>query len=578
MIQAIRGAKVSFAGRSIRFDFENFWLAMLTVVVLVLVGIPLATAAIASLRPGDTLPFDAGAWTLANFGQALTSAQALQLVRNTLIYMLASLAVALPIALALAWLVERTDMPLRDWLYTLILIPMVIPGLLQAIGWALLLNPRNGVVNIVLRAVTGSDSPTGPLSLYTIPGLVGITALTIVPSSFLMLAGLLRNINSRYEEAASTSGARFSQTLRLVTLPLIAPGLLTTLLYYSVVMNEFFEIPMAIAPNAQFPVLSLQIFLNTQPQAGGTPLYGQAAAYGLLTLILGFVLLWFYRRATAAAQRFAVIVGKGGTTQKLRLGWARYPALAFGLLYLFLAAVLPVAILVWTSFLSFYEPPSVAALTRVTWNNYEAILSNQQIAGATVNSLMVLIFASTLTISLAGLVAWVTHRGKTNGFLDFLVFLPTALPAIVLALAVMLVYIRTPLWGTVWILVVAQIVRYLPFTTRLMSSALLQIHTELEEAAWISGASKLGTLRRILLPLLFPALGNAWMWVALHSVRDFTFPIMLGSIGNVVLASLLWALWLRGEYSRVGAMSTLILVVSMCAVVIVRCQTTNAAI
>jgi iron(III) transport system permease protein len=136
-------------------------------------------------------------------------------------------------------------------------------------------------------------------------------------------------------------------------------------------------------------------------------------------------------------------------------------------------------------------------------------------------------------------------------------------PGIVIALAVLLFYIRTPIWGTVWILVVGQVIRYLPFTTRVVSTNLLQIHAELEEAAWASGASRFVTFRRVLLPLLAPAIANGWVWVAVHSMRDFTFPIMLGTFGNLVIASLLWSLWERGEYSQVGAMATVLALVSM---------------
>jgi len=558
--------RLSFLRRQPRdYELGEALLALIWLVVLLLVGIPLLTVLVATLRPGERLPFEAGAWTLANFVEAFGSPLTVQLIRNTVLYAVSTLCCAIPFAFVLAWAVERTDLRFGQAISSLILIPLAIPPLLQAVGWALLLTPRNGLFNIWLRQAAGSREAAGPLNLYTFAGLVFVSVLSIIPSAFIMLSSMMRNSNPQLEEAASSSGAKPAQIMRRISVPLVLPGILATLVYFGIVMIEFFELPLAIGQTAQFPVLSLQIFRYTQPQGGATPAYGTAAAFSLLGLILGLVLLWGYRRATVASRKYAVVVGKSTARQRLRLGWLKFPL--WGLVggYVMLSVILPLAVLLWASLLPFYQPPSPAAMAKLTWTNYQSVISDPRIAGAIVNTFLMVMAAATITMVLAAVIAWRAQRtpNRATALLDFMVFLPIVVPGIVIALAVLLVYIRTPIWGTIWILVVGQLIRFLPFTTRQMNTAILQIHNELEEAGWTSGASKLATFRRVLLPLLAPALGNGWIWVAMHSVRDFTFPIMLATVGNVVVASLLWALWQQGDYGHVSALATLVVLASM---------------
>ena len=542
---------------------EDWIPRLVAVVAFFLVATPLLTVGVASFRPSITLPFEAGDWTLQNFVEVFGAGFTYRLLFNTFLYMSASLAIGLSIALAFSWLVERTDMPYADSVYTLLLIPMAIPGLLTALGWVFLLGPRQGVINLLLRNLLDLRVHTGPLDIYTFAGMVFITALSVVPTMFIMLGPLLRNVNPSFEEAAETAGADIWTTLRKVTFPLISPGIMAVILYFIIVMIEFFEIPLAIGMNANFPVLSLQIYSLTR--GGHLPEYGLASTYSFLGLALGVFLLYQYRRATANAEKFAVIVGRGYVQKRFKLGWWKYPALGLIGLYLFLALVLPVSILLWSSLMDFYRPPSLAALAHVSLVNYLNVFLSPQIVTAATNTLILFLVASTSATLLAFLVSWVTqrYRPRFGPVLDNAVFLPLAVPSIVIALGVLLFYIRTPLWGTIWIIVIGHVIRYLPFSTRTLSAAILQIHQELEEAAWVSGASKLTTLRKIILPLLLPALGNTWLWVAIHSMRDFSFPLMLISYTNVVITSLLWSLWEQGNLTTVSALAVLLILISV---------------
>jgi len=550
------------AGLRLR-SLEHWVPGLVALIALLLVATPLLTVTVASFRPGLTLPFQAGDWTGENFITAFGSAFTYRLLLNTFLYTFVSLTIGLSIALAFAWLVERTDMPCASSVYTLLLIPLAIPSLLKALGWVLLVGPRQGVINLLLRNVLGLDTAVGPLNIYTFSGMVFLTALSFVPTMFLMLGPLLRNIDPSFEEAAQTSGVATLNTLRKITFPLISPGILAVVMYFVIVMIESFEIPLAIGLNANFPVLSLQIYTSVRGSA--LPEYGLASAYSFLGLVLGVVLLYAYRQATSNAQRYAVITGKGYSQKRFRLGRGKYVALGFIGLYFFLAVLLPVGVLLWSSLLDFYRPPSWEALAHISWKNYLAIFRSPRLTLAALNTCVLFLGAATLSVILALLVAWTIQRSRARftAVLDNAVFLPLAVPSIVIALGVMLFYISTPLWGTIWIIVLGQIIRYLPYGTRTVSAALVQIHRELEEAAWASGASRLTTLRKIILPLLLPALGNAWLWVAVHSMRDFTFPLMLISYTNVVITSLLWSLWERGAMTEMSALAVLLILCSV---------------
>ncbi len=551
-------------------SLEQWAPRLIALVALLLVATPLLTVTVASFRPGLTLPFQSGAWTAENFVTAFGSAFTYRLLLNTFLYTCVSLSIGLSIAVVFAWLVERTDMPYANSVYMLLLIPMAIPSLLKALGWVLLVGPRQGVINLLIRNLLGLETVVGPFNIYSFTGMVFLTALSFVPTMFLMIGPLLRNIDPSFEEAAETSGVGSLNTLRKITLPLISPGILAVVMYFVIVMIESFEIPLAIGLNANFPVLSLQIYTSVRGSA--LPEYGLASAYSFLGLVLGVVLLYGYRNATTNAERYAVITGKGYSQRRFRLGRGKYLALGFIGLYFFLAVLLPVGVLLWSSLLDFYRPPSRAALAHVSWKNYLTIFQSPRLALAAVNTCVLFFSAATLSVILSLLISWVIQRSRARftAVLDNAVFLPLAVPSIVIALGVMLFYISTPLWGTVWIIVLGQIIRYLPFGTRTVSAALVQIHQELEEAAWASGASRLTTLRKIILPLLLPALGNAWLWVAVHSMRDFTFPLMLISYTNVVITSLLWSLWERGAMTEMSALAVLLILCSVVFSVVTR--------
>jgi iron(III) transport system permease protein len=250
----------------------------------------------------------------------------------------------------------------------------------------------------------------------------------------------------------------------------------------------------------------------------------------------------------------------------------------FVALLFFLQLVLPVLILLWTALLPFYQPPSAAALQSASLGTFAAVLSKPRVLLSLGNTALLVLVAATITMLLASVIAWLAQRRqrKAAWLLDLLAFVPLAIPGVVMALALLLLLVRTPLYGTVWILVIGHVAAFLPFCVRLMGAALIQLRPELEEAARTSGAGPLVAFGHIVLPLVLPSIIDGWVWVFAHSLRDFTFPLMFRTTQNVVIATLIWELWNQPDTPGAAALSVLLVLLVLATAVVLRSVTARA--
>lgn len=540
----------------------------------VLVVVPLAILLVTSLQVGTTLAFPPPALSLDRYEQVFGDAVTYRLLLNTVGYALGSIALALPPATLLSWLVGRTDLPGRDIVRNVAFTSFAMPGLIAAFGWILLASPRSGALNVLLRATVVPGLSEGPLDVYTLPGMVFVTAIALVPGFFTLLIAVFERMDPALEEAAAAAGASRFTITRRITFPLLLPGFLATIVFYMVVLMQTFEIPLAIGTSAQVPVLSTRIFILTQPEFGNID-YGLAGAFATITLMVGIGLLALYFRATRLQARYQVVGGRGYRVNPLRLGPWRGPALAFVVVLFLAQLVLPVLILLWTALLPFYQPPSIAALPFVSLNTFAVVLSKPRVLLSFGNTATLVLVAATGTMLLASVIAWLAQQRQRRAgwFLDLLGFIPLAIPGVVMALALFLLFVRTPLYGTVWLIVIGHVVSYLPFSIRLMGVALIQLRRELEEAARTSGVGPIDSFTRIVLPLVLPSLMDGWIWVFAHSLRDFTFPLMFRTTQNVVIATLIWELWNQPDTPGAAALSVLLVVTVLATTVLLRSGT-----
>lgn len=543
-------------------------LALLALITVMLVLGPLIVLVHTSILPQGALPLTAEPTTLDNYRAAFGRADTYILVRNTLWYAGGSVLLAVALATAIAWLAERTDLPVRGAVHTLMFSWMAVPPLVMAFGWILLLNPNNGALNIALKAVFGLRE--SPITIYSIWAMIAITGISLVPTTYVMVSNILRNMDTQLESAATASGANRLTVLRRITLPLLSPGLLSVAIYMFMVMVQAFDVPLAIGLTARTPVLSTRIYVLTAGNEA-LPEYGLSAALGTVLMVFAIGLMWGYFRLVRTGERFRVVTGKAFRPRRQRLG--RLKPVMGGLVLLYFAMMfLPLLMLLWTSLLPFYRTPTVEALSAVTLANYRDVLSQPVVRQAAANTVLLALASATLAMGLAGLISWYSVRTswRLARWLETLAFMPTAVPHIVMAMAIMVLYLRTPLHGTVALLILAHAGIYIAFGTRTMNSALLQIHQELENAATVSGAPWATTLRRIVLPILWPQFLNGWLWVVAHSARDLTVPLMLMSTGNLVVSSLLWMMWEHPNVPSAAALAVLLVVALMSLVFVVQ--------
>jgi iron(III) transport system permease protein len=524
-------------------------LGLLTFALLAIVVLPLLLMIVAAFRPLGTLPLDPGPFDASAFERGFSQAGMGEVLLNTAVFAGGSVMLALPIAIVLAFLTERTDLPFRNAIYVAMFVPMTIPVFATALGWILLLGPRAGILNVGLNELLGRESTDGLLNIYSMRGMIFLQALGLVPSMWLLLTAVLRNMNPVLEEAASTSGAGRISTFKKVTLPLMRPAIAAVLIYYLVQGIEILELPLAVGPNAGVEVLSTRIFFEVMPVGAEPPDYPVAAAIGMLALALGVIGIVIYSYLMRRASSFAVVSGKAYRPQRIRLGRWKWPALLFVFGYMLLKVILPLGVLLYASFLRFYQPPRVGDLPW-TLDNYVRLLDYRHFGRYFVNTILVSFGAAALTMLLAGLVSWfvVRYPSKLTKLLNFFAFMPLAIPGVISTLAFFLIFIGTPLYGSLILMVLAFTSRYLAYGTRLMHAAQLQIHKELEEASLTSSVPPWRGYLSINLPLLKPAMINGFLWVLVHAARDFSVALLLATAGSLLAGNVIYSAFVGGSY------------------------------
>src|SRR6476469_5713365 len=482
-----------------------------------------------------------------------------------------STAVALVLGGALAWLVERTDLPAPTLVRALVILPMATPPFLLAISWIILLSPRTGVINSVLMQTFGLGTP--PFNIYSLGGMILVEGLALVPSAFLILAPAARNLDPSLEESALVSGANTGQLVFRIILPLLLPMLAGTAIFLMIVSFVVFDVPGTIGMPSRIFVLSSQIYSLVADSPRGIPEYGKVSAMALMFTVGLLVLTLAYHRLMRHAGRFVTVTGRGYRPRPFALGRLRWVAIAGVGLYFLCAVLAPLLILLWNSLMPFQVPPSFAAAKMATLANHREFFSNPFIEAATINSIVVALVAATAVAALSLATAGVSIRTRAPGrrAIDALAFLPLAMPGVLIATALVYVYLAVksiPIYGTIWIIAVAYLTIYLSFGSRTMNGVVLQIHPELDEAARMSGAGLLATLRRVIVPLTTPGLAAVWIWVFAHCLRELTAALLLQGADNATLPTLLYTYWSGGETNKAAAVGVW-LVRGLLAIVII---------
>jgi iron(III) transport system permease protein len=492
-----------------------------------------------------------GAFTF-RFYQALFSERLfLSSLRNTLIYAVGSAVIGITIGTAQALIVERTNTPGRGLAFSAAIASLGVPHVLYVVAWLLLLG-RAGPVNDVLHVLTQRDHV---FDVYSMSGMALIEGVGFSPFVFLLMSAVLRSMDASFEEAAIMAGANPLRAFWQVTLRMGTPALFALSLLLFVRTFESFEVPALVGLAGNINVLTTTIYQSMHRT--GTPSYGEAGAYSIcLVAIISLLLLW-HNRLSRSAHKYQTITGKGFRPRILDLGPWRYLT-SFVMVVLFsIVTLVPVAMLIFTSFQPFYEGVNVDALARMSLDNYRVLLGPGDFRDSIVNTLILGAATATLVVPFTALCAWlVVRRVPGAALLDHLATLPLVFPALILSVAFLDVFVNMPLplYGTLISVIIASSVRYLAYGMRYAYTGALQIHPDLESAATISGAPRRALFRRIVMPLLAAPLVSSWLVIFLLSAQVVALPLLLVGPGSQVMAVTLFELWQNGQVTELASM------------------------
>jgi iron(III) transport system permease protein len=509
--------------------------------------------------------FDESGLTLRFFGEAYRNVPFQLLLKNSLIFAVGSTALSVVLGTSLAYLQVRTDVPFKKLVFAASLVPLIIPGILHTVAWILLFSPGIGLYNGLLEPIFGPEA----FSIFSLPGMILVEGLHLSPIVFLLMAAAFRSMDPALEESALMSGARMGTVVRRITIPLVRPALVASMLVMVVRTLEAFEVPTILGSQCRCWVFVSRIYraLQTFP-----PKYGRAGALAMSLLLITTVGVFLQSRLSKRGKAFQTVTGKGFRPRPLPMGRWRWPATGFILLYFLIAVVMPVLILVYSSTQPFYTAPSFDAFGRVSFENYVATFTRPQSLTAFRNSLVLGLGSATAVMFFMAIASWLVVRTKLRGrwLVDNLAFTPLVIPGLVMGVALLFVYLRFPLpiYGTLWILFIAYLTRYMPYGMRYSTTSMYQISGELEESAQTSGASWWQTFRRINLPLLMPGLIAGWIYIVMVSFRELSSSILLYSPGNEVLSILIWERWENGQFTQLAALGVVMIVTLVLLVVI----------
>jgi iron(III) transport system permease protein len=514
---------------------ESAVTAAVSLVVAAAVLLPLGALVVSSFRVLDDLGFDTR-WGLDNYRVLVGDRIIRKAFLNTLLISTGSTLLATVLGVSLAWINARTNCPGRERLEPFNLIPFFLSPFVGAIAWHNLAAPRTGLLNSWARRFLGVEGHL--LDVDNLLGVIWVTGIFFTPLVYLFVVGSLRRMDPSLEDSARTTGAGLLRVTLTITLPLVTPGILSGAIIVFVTSAGEFGVPFKLGTPYGWETLTTQIFSKA---VGDDANHYLGAAMSMTLGALTAFFVWIQQRVIAPRE-FTTVTGKGFRPSLIDLGPWRWVALAYNLAFLVVAVLLPTACLFVVSLHPVWTGEIVPA--DLTLWNYRKVLffwSPEAIRPATngiVNSFILAFAGATIAMALALVVSYMIHRTRGAGarLLDVLCVIPIGFPGIVLAMGVLVTYIRTPIYATLWILLLGYITRFFPYGQRNVSAVMLAVSEELDQSSRLAGASWLTTLRRITIPLLKPGIFAGWVLLFIIFLRELSISIILYTAGTETLS------------------------------------------
>jgi iron(III) transport system permease protein len=522
-------------GRRFRLaSVESLLCGVLIVIVAALVLLPLGYLFYGALRSAP--PRVAGAsFTLDNLSQIYASPAFVEPILTTVaLGMCVGIGSAL-VGTVLAWVITRLDIPRPALWEKLLVLPLYFSPLMLGLAFMAAGAPRVGFLNLLAHRL--GASPT-TFNVYSFAGVVFVLCVHYAPYAFMVLAGPMRAIGAELEEAAQVLGSARGRTMRRIIVPMLWPAIFSVVLIVFTLAAENFAVPTLLGRVSKLRTIPSEIYFWLSYEPNNPNL---AAAAGTLLLIITMIGIFVYRRMTRVAGRYVTVMGKPKPAVRMRIGRWKWLVVGLLTLYLLLTTVVPIGSLLLGSFMRFLGPQLNMRL--MTLRNYQAAFRSDNLE-AMGNSLLLVALAATLTTVLGFLIAYTIRRTRVRGrgALDYLSMLPIAVPGMVLGIGMLWTYVRAPwgLWGSIWILLIAYVSRFIAHGVRAGESSLLQVSGEMDEAARVLGAGLTRRVTQIAMPLSKRALLSSWVLVAIFVLNEVTSTILLYSSRSTTLSVLTW--------------------------------------
>jgi len=532
------------------------WSGLLIVILAFLVLYPTAMLLIGALTTTNPVVegYHFADLSLSNFLTVATNPNVGNALANSMIACGGGTIVAVLIGLSFAWVVVRTNTPCKGLIASAGMLPLFVPPLVAGVAWSILGSPKTGLLNL-LAAKAGIPFH---IDLYTMPGMIFVFGIYYAPYVYMFTAAALKNMDPSLEEAAEISGASALRTMATVTFPLILPAIISGMLLSFVVMLGIYGVPAVLGAPANISLLTTYIFALT---AWSPPLYNTAAAVAVILMIVTGFLVWMQQKVLSG-RSYTTVAGKAFRPRPLNLGPWRFLTLALAIVYLIVVVILPsIALLIaaFRKFLFIRDIPSLFDAKQYGWQHFIKMFDNPLTITSIINSMKVGVITAIVGGILAFAIGYTVTRSRApwRRSIDIITTIPVAIPGLVIGVAYLWAWIGLPIgiYGTLWILAFAFVARFMPDTVKVLSTSLMQIHRELEEAAWICGRGTVGTIASIVLPLARPGVVAAMTLLFILAIRELGSSLFLYSSGTMVMAVQLLGYYEGGNIGITAAFS-----------------------
>ncbi|HEX9443728.1 MAG TPA: iron ABC transporter permease [Candidatus Binatia bacterium] len=506
-------------------------------------------------------------FTLDNYLRVLRDPQILPMLQNSVVYAGGSAALGTLVGAMLAWIVARTNTPGKALVELMPLYPILMPPVMKNIAWVLLLSPRSGILNNMLQQTFGFEGQI--FNAFSLPAMIWVFGLTCVPLGYLFLLPVFLSFDPSLEESAYIAGSRPVRTLCRITFPLAVPAFLSALVLNFLRGLRSFETPVLQGSPGGINVFVSKVYDSMSIDYNP----GLATAYSAVLIILSVAVLLLYVRTTRFSERYATITGKGYRVKVIDIGGWKYATFLVVFGYFLVGILIPFVVLIVTSLIPYYDYDTFMQFpSNINLGSYRRVLHHPSFVSGLYNSLGLSVIIAVVTVLAGIIMAFTIYRTKVWGskVFEFIGTMPLAFPPLVLSLGLIIAVIGTPLYNTLWALGAGLFVAYFPYALRNASGAIVNIHKELDEAAWVHGARWRHVFFKVTLPLLKPTIAGALFYIFIEAIRNIDVAVLLVAPGMEYGPVTLFEYFRVGQWAEAAAGGVIYLIILILAVSIAK--------